>query len=78
MKEFKINDYITLKLEGTATNLYLNEVLFEQCKYILFSIPVDQINSFDKYNSIDEIASKLDHSMSTSQNVYEKITPETG
>ena len=32
MKEFKVNDYITLKLEDDKTSIYVNGMLFQQCK----------------------------------------------
>ena len=63
MQEFKVNECITLKLEDGITNIYVNEELFDQCKFLLLNIPVDKISSFDEIESIDEAAEKLDHSM---------------
>lgn len=38
MREFKVNEYITLKLEGGKTNIYVKGQLFNQCKfYCLFT-----------------------------------------
>jgi len=72
MKEFKVNEYITLKLEGRKTNIYFNEHLFRQCKFLLLTVPIDKISSFDEIESIDEAAEKLDHSMEP-QNEFQEI-----
>lgn len=68
-KEFKINDYITLKLEyvegdintapGWSTVIYVKGKRFKQCKYLLLNIPVDDISSFDRIQSVDEAAEEV-------------------
>ncbi|MFX1259425.1 MAG: hypothetical protein ACFFAN_16345, partial [Promethearchaeota archaeon] len=55
IREFKINDFILLRLEGTSTFIYVKGVRFNQCKYLLFEIPIDKITSLDRIESIDEI-----------------------
>jgi len=45
VKEFKVNDYIKLKLENGRTNIYVKNRVFRQCMYLLLNIPVD-IESF--------------------------------
>ena len=55
MKEFRVNEYITLKLEDGKTNIYVNNQLFRQCKTLLLDISLDQISSFDDIVSIDEL-----------------------
>ena len=75
-KEFKINEYITLKLEGEKTNIYVKDQLFNQCKFLLLNIPIDKISSFDEIESIDEAVEKLDRSLEgRGTGVYE-IPPE--
>ncbi len=59
--EFKVNDYLTLRLEGEVTNIYVRGALFNQCKYLLFSISVDNIKKYDVVESIDEMEQKLDN-----------------
>ncbi|MDX1797632.1 MAG: zinc-ribbon domain-containing protein [Candidatus Lokiarchaeia archaeon] len=61
--EYKINDFITLKLEKDNTVIYVNDEKFLQCKYLLIEIPKDKINEFDDFMSIDELSEKLDHSL---------------
>jgi len=45
MQEFKINDNITLRLEGENTVIYVNGAKFRKCKYL--NIPVDKTSTFD-------------------------------
>jgi len=64
IREFKVNDYITLKLEfvkgdidvipGWSTVIYVKGKRFKQCKYLLINVRVDDISSFDKIQSMDE------------------------
>ena len=75
-KEFKVNEFLTLKLENGETNIHVNGKLFRQCKFLLLNIPVNEIKSFDEIESIDEAAEKLDRSMERNRNkIY--IPPET-
>jgi len=53
-KEFEVNKYITLKLEGGKTNIYVNNILFLQCKYLLLNLSNDDIPKYDEIESIDE------------------------
>lgn len=52
-KEFKINDYITLKLENGQTNIYVGKTYFRQCAF-LFIHPAKFLDN--DFKSIDEIA----------------------
>jgi len=63
MKEFRLNNYITLMLEDGKTNIYVDGELFEQCKFLLLNIPIDKISSFDEINSVDEAAENLSKKM---------------
>ena len=60
--EFKINDYITLKLSSGRTIIYVNKEEFKQCKYLLLNLQREKFNNYEKINSIDEAAELLDHS----------------
>ncbi|MHA2195172.1 MAG: leucine-rich repeat domain-containing protein [Promethearchaeota archaeon] len=59
MKEFKINKYLTLKLVGRKTKIYVKERFFQQCFSLKFDISVHEINKFDKIESIDEAVDNL-------------------
>ena len=74
IKEFKINQYLKLKLEGGRTNIYVNNRRFIQCMYLLLNIPVDRIEEYDEIKSIDEAAVKLNRSMERN---HHKVPPET-
>ncbi len=73
IKEFKVNQYITLRLEDNSTNIYVNGKLFNQCKYLLLNISKDNIEDCDEYKSIDEAAEFLDNSLELSS--VSQITP---
>ena len=34
MNEFKVNDFLTLKLERGKTNFYVKDELFNRCKFL--------------------------------------------
>ena len=76
MKEFVVNEYISLKLENEKTNIYINDILFRQCKFLLLAIPVENLSSFDEIESIDEAAEKLDRTIERYSNAT-KIPTET-
>ena len=58
-KEFKINEYITLKLERGQTNIYVKDQQFYHCKYLLLDIPIENVREFDDIDSIDDVADLL-------------------
>jgi hypothetical protein len=57
--------------------IYVNGEYFEQCKYLLLSIPKESVKNFDKIESIDEAAELLDRSMEGCEFYDSKISPET-
>ncbi|MHA1986291.1 MAG: leucine-rich repeat domain-containing protein [Promethearchaeota archaeon] len=63
MKEFRVNNFITLRLEGGNTIIYVADEKFQQCKFLLFNIIVDKLSTFDEIESIDAAAERLDKSM---------------
>lgn len=64
MTEFKINEYISLKLEGKDTNIYVNGTKFMQCKRLVLQIPKKDLRLYDQFDSIDEISEYYDHYLS--------------
>ncbi len=73
--EYKINEYITLKLEKGKTVIYVKGKKFIQCKYLLIEIPKEKVEDFDDFISIDDISEKLDHSLERNIN-YNELNPE--
>lgn len=63
MEEFKINDYLTLKLVGRDTVIYVAKKRFIECKFLLINISIEEVSSFDKIESIDAVSERLDKSM---------------
>lgn len=74
MKEFIVNNLITLRLIDGKTILFVNNQEFKQCKILLLNIPVGD-QSVEEINSIDEIADKLDFRMENERK-YLDITEE--
>ena len=60
MREFKVNSYITLKLEYDKTEIYIAEERFIQCKHLLLNIPYKGFyHNLTDIESIDEAEEKL-------------------
>ncbi|MFX1275864.1 MAG: leucine-rich repeat domain-containing protein [Promethearchaeota archaeon] len=74
LKQFKINDYITLRFEYNKTYIYLRNIRFLQCMYLLFNIPVEDKILNDSIDSIDEAEIKLDKSLGVQNRRI--LTPE--
>lgn len=83
MKTFKVNEYISLKLERGTTNIYVKGELFRQCKFLLLTIPTD--DDLEDIDSIDEASEYLDYSLDPDteyvepekQEIIDGIRPET-
>ncbi|MFX1257698.1 MAG: leucine-rich repeat domain-containing protein [Promethearchaeota archaeon] len=77
MQEFKINDFLTLKLENNKTIIYVTGERFIQCKSLILDISVDEMKSIHKIESIDEIAEKLNKKIEIKTTIEEpKLSPE--
>ncbi|HEC40125.1 hypothetical protein LCGC14_1291320 [marine sediment metagenome] len=57
MEKYRINEYLTLKLENEKTNIYVNDKKFIQCKYLLINQPKNR--NFETFDSIDEYSEAL-------------------
>ena len=60
---FQINPYLELKLEKGRTNIYVDGILFDYCKYLFLSIPTEEVDLYSDIESIDEVAQYLDNSL---------------
>ena len=74
IKDFKINDFLTLKFEGGRTVIYVKNRPFRQCMYLLLDISLDRVEKYDEIRSIDEAAVKLSRKMERNHRL---IPPET-
>ena len=50
MKEFEVNEHITLKLENNQTVIYINGERFNQCRYILLNRKIDELEDLLAFN----------------------------
>lgn len=75
MNEFKINQFITLKLENGKTFIYVKGKRFSQCKFLLLHTPLEEIHDLE-LNSIDQMEEILDNSLEEGNNEI-KISPES-
>jgi len=73
MSEFKVNNYLTLKLEDDKTNIYINNEKFIQCKYLLLQLSDNTEKNLEDIDSIDEVAEMLDHSLESINNNKKNI-----
>ena len=55
---FKINYYLSLKLEHGHTQIYVKNKCFNTCKYLLFDLNLNELESYDKIKSIDDLVVK--------------------
>ncbi len=76
MNEFKINEYITLRLEDKKSNIYIKGELFQQCTFLLINIPVEEISSLTNIDSIDDAAELLDPLLEEVEGYHYNISPE--
>jgi len=63
MSEFVINSFIKVRLEFGKTNIYINNELFKQCKYVLTKKKIYELEELRELDSIDDLAEDLDHSL---------------
>jgi len=56
VNEFRINNYLTLKIEGARTVIYVVGDRFRHCKFLLLSIPINKMKPLEDLESIDEVA----------------------
>lgn len=73
--EFKINEFIILKLENGITNIYVNGILFKHCKYLLLNANINEFDEYKDITCIEEVVAKSDKSLesNTTEGI---ITPE--
>ncbi len=72
-KEFKVNEYITLKLYGKKTVIYVCGEIYSTCHTAVLSIPTEDAEYLD-YDSIDEFFHYIEPI--TSEKLDASITPD--
>ncbi|MFX1377196.1 MAG: hypothetical protein ACFFA0_15430 [Promethearchaeota archaeon] len=76
MLKFTINEHFELRLENSQTNIYVNNELFIQCKYLLLNLTLEELENLKGIRSIDEVVEKLYRSHEFSDDIKMKISPE--
>lgn len=76
MQKYTINKFLDLRLEEGKTNIYVNNELFLQCKYLLLEIPINDFDYLEEITSIDEIVNILDKSLENFNYKHLNISPE--
>lgn len=66
-EEFRINKYLSVRLEKNKTIIFVGGKRFLQCKSLLFHLPAEDLNYFEGIKSIDD-----------AQLNFEMISEETG
>ncbi len=75
MFKFQINEYLELRLEHSKTNIYINNELFLQCKYLLLNLPVSEMLDLEVIDSIDEAVVKLSKKLESVDDINDYISP---
>ena len=76
MKEFRVNKFVTIKLEDTETVIYVAGERFDQCKFLLLEIPIESIQNLNELDSIDEVSEGLDRMLEGMGDEFSIIPPE--
>ena len=87
MKEFRINKYITLKLEDNKTSLYINGEKYtdnDLCRGLLVNIlhddPRFSVGGWDDLNSnkesVDFLIDSRQYKSTKDEEIRKKVTPE--
>ena len=75
-KEFKVNDFITLKLERSKTNIYINNEKFIQCKFLLLDVDLNDMIFLNELGSIDEFSERSKNPFDIRSSHLTEIPPE--
>lgn len=53
--EFKVNDFLKLRLEGSNTFIYVGGEKFRSCQIVVLSVPTTNLYPLEEFESMDEI-----------------------
>jgi hypothetical protein len=79
MKEFKINEFLKLRLEDGKTVIYVNNKKVIQCKYLLLNSPIntsEEVKAQSGNITVDGQAKNLDHSLERDDENEIGVPPE--
>ena len=67
--KFKVNEYITLRLEGNKTIIYIKGEQFQQCKFLNLDIKVEEVSFINDIESVDESIDKFKQFSNNKNNI---------
>ncbi len=73
MLKFRINKFLELRFEDGETNIYVNNILVNHCKYILINVQVDCSKDITEINSIDEVNNQSRNAIISNTNPFSSI-----
>lgn len=77
MKEFRINKYLSLKLEMDGTiDIYVENQKFMTCKHIILGIPIKYPKKINNFESIDEFVRKYEVALNETKAEAKEIPAE--
>ena len=74
-KTFRVNEFLSVRLENGVSNIYVKGLLFNQCKYLLLNLNRNEVRNYDSIGSIDEAEGVLSKRMESRNNTF--IDPVT-
>lgn len=74
--EFVVNKYLTLRLEGEKTVIYINGERFQQCKFLYLNNIIEVMSTFDDIDSVDESFEKSKPLLKNKNISHKPISPE--
>lgn len=75
MQTYVVNEFISLRLENGLSQIYVMGELFKHCKYLLISLPAEEFDEFEGYDSMDEII-KATNKRGGGEQSAKGLTPE--
>ena len=75
MEEFKVNDLISVKLEGVETIVYIKNRATRLCSYLFLNPPSEETAPLEEIKSIDGAIKNFDDSMKPSFPSYIPYVP---
>lgn len=76
-REFRINEYLKLKLIKGQTVIYIDDKPFHQCKYLLLNLTQKDFMKFEHIESIDEAFQIYNNMDKNHERDHELIDPES-
>ncbi|TFF99264.1 MAG: hypothetical protein EU541_05360 [Promethearchaeota archaeon] len=74
--EYKVNKFLSLKLEYKRTVIFVGGKRFRNCKYLLLNLNTLEQERMETINSIDQVAEALNHDLHGNFSTNKQINPQ--